>query len=339
MQQTHDEQDFSIADLPPHIEKLLNLPHQTWLNSLAYCTLFETLNPAARVFLRLENGSPKDVLFYRLVRKMGVLTLEIEGFPDVSDDIVRHLLQRHKAHLAIVNRLEPPVKPDEAAHISAKNIYLKSYVTIAPLPDSKEAYLNLLGKNRKKQLPQYLRRLHRHFEDKIEFRVQLREDILIEEVIQLELLNRNRRATRGKGVDSVKEIETRQQNLMPLIAAAGCMLTVRHGDKIIGGTLSFLHGKAAFMLVTGHDVANDNLRIGYLGIWKTLEYFIDNGIETCNFLWGRKSYKTQFLGIEYPWTAHIIAKNKQLARFWKHYISLYELYLRGSRFVKTRLGR
>ena len=164
MQETPDEQDFSIADLPPHIEKLLNLPRQTWLNSLAYCTLFETLNPAARVFLRLENDSLHDVLFYRLVRKMGFLTLEIEGFPDVSDDTIRHLLQRHKARVAIVNRLESPVKPDEAAHISAKHIYLKSYVTIAPLPDSKEAYLNLLGKNRKKQLPQYLRRFAHYWD-------------------------------------------------------------------------------------------------------------------------------------------------------------------------------
>jgi hypothetical protein len=352
MEQTNGEHDFPLNDLLSNIDvktrhalSLLNDSRQPWLNSLAYCTLFEPRNPATRVFFRLENDVPQDVLFYRLVKKMGFLTLEIEGFPTTSDAIIKTLLQRHKADLAIVNRLESPVKPDEEAQISAKHIYLKSYVTVAPLPDSKEMYLTLLGKNKKKQLPQYLRRLQRHFEDKIEFRVQLRDEILVEEAIQLELLNRDRRATLGKGVDSVQEIETRQQNLMPLIEAAGCMLTVRHEGKILGGTLSFLHGNKAFMLVTGHDAANDNLRIGHLGIWKTLEYFIDNGIDTCNFLWGRKLYKTQFLGVEYPWTVHIIdsavdthGRVYLLARFWKHYIGLYEFYLRGERFIKTRLG-
>jgi Acetyltransferase (GNAT) domain len=332
------EQDYSIKELPSPIRDLLIDSNLPWLNSLAYCTSYNILNPADRVFIQIEDDQIQHALFYRLKYKLGFRVLEIEGFPDAKNDTIEALIKLHKAHVAIVNRLENPVKTDENWYSTVSNIYLKSYITIATLPTSKDEYLSLLGKNKKKQLPQYLRRLYKHFDEAIEIRHQSKGEIKLEEVIQLELLNRERRATKGKGVDSQREIEERQKNLMPLIESSGFMLTIRNNGKIIGGTLNFIHGKDSFMLVTGHDSANDNLRIGFLGIWKTIEYLIDNGIGTFNFLWGRKPYKTQFLGVEYPWSIHIISTHKWLAILWKYQISMYEFYLRGIRFLKTRLS-
>jgi hypothetical protein len=333
------EKDFAIEELPIKIKELLMGVDQSWLNSYNYCTGYNILNPADRVYVKMDDEAIHFALFYRVKKQYGFFKIiEIEGFPDAANAHIEALLVLHKAHLAVVNRLENAVKPDEEWYASDSNTYLKSYITIAPLPPSKEDYLSLMGKNRRKQLPQYLRRLYRHFDDAIEICYQTKQEIKLEDVIQLEVLNKDRRENKGKGVDSLHKIEERQKNLMPLIAASGLLVTVRHKGEILGGTLCFLHGNTGFMLVTGHDVSNDNLRIGILGIWKTMDYLIDEGIVSLNFLWGRKEYKTQFMGIEYPWTVHIVSSQKWLAVLWKNYIMVHEFYLRVKRFLQTRLG-
>jgi Acetyltransferase (GNAT) domain len=333
------EHDYALEELSPTMRDLLTSTHLPWLNSLSYCTGFETLNPADRVFFKMEGDAISQVLFYRIRQKLGwVKTIEIEGFPNVSIEQIQELVSRKKAHLAIVNRLENAVQPDENYVSKMSHIFHNGYITIVPLPPSKEEYLTLMGKNRRKQLPQYLRRLHRHFNDELEFVYQSKQEIKLADVIQLEVLNKERRESKGKGVDSIREIEARQTNLLPLIHASGLLVTVRHKGEILGGTLNFVHGNTAFMLVTGHDVSNDSLRIGIMGIWKTMDYLIDMGIVSLNFLWGRKPYKSQFLGVEYPWTIHIISSQKWLAIVWKNYIKAYEFYLRVKRFLQTRLG-
>jgi Acetyltransferase (GNAT) domain len=336
---TISKHDYILKELSTKMRDLLTSTHLPWLNSLPYCTGFDTLNPADRVFFTLKNDEVNDVLFYRIKHKFGwVKIIEIEGFPDAKNEQIQELISRNKAHLAVVNRLENAVQPDEEWYVSNSDTYLKSYITIAPLPPSKEEYLNLMGKNKRKQLPQYLRRLHRHFNDELEFCHQTKQEIKLADVIKLEVLNKERRENKGKGVDSVREIEERQTNLMPLIHASGLLITVRHKGEILGGTLCVIHENTAFMLVTGHDVSNDSLRIGIMGIWKTMDYLIDMGIVSLNFLWGRKPYKSQFLGVEYPWTIHIISSQKWLAIVWKNYIKAYEFYLRVKRFLQTRLG-
>jgi Acetyltransferase (GNAT) domain len=335
---TH-EHDYAIEALTPQLRNLLTSPHLPWLNSLPFCTGYNVLNPAERVFFTMENDMVSQVLFYRIKQKFGaVKVLEIEGFPDASIEQIQKLINRHKAHLAVANRLENAVKPDEDYVSKTNHIYHKGYITIAPLPSSKEEYLSLLGKNKRKQLPSYMRKLNRYFNDEVEFCYQTKTEIQLADVIKLEVLNKERRENMGKGVDTVQKIEERQTNLMPLIAASGLLTTMRHKGEILGGTLSFVHGKTAFMVVTGHDATNDSLRIGTLGIWKMIDYLIDEGIENLNFMWGRKPYKTQFLGVEYPWTVHVISSKKWLAVFWKNYVKAYEFYLRGKLFVQTKLG-
>jgi hypothetical protein len=333
------EHDYGIKELPPQIQYLLLNSNLPWLNSLSYCTRFEALNPADRVFFTIESGSVSQVIFYRIKQEFGwIKTLEIEGFPDAKNEIIQALISRNKAHLAVVNRLENAVKPNEEWHTLDSNTYLKSYITITPLPSSKDEYLSLMGKNKRKQLPQYLRRLLRHFNDEVEFCYQTKQDIKLADVIQLEVLNKERREKKGKGVDSLHEIEKRQTNLMPLITDSGLLVTIRYKGEILGGTLSFIQGNTAFMLITGHDTANDSLRIGTLGIWKTMDYLIDEGIVSLNFLWGRKPYKSQFLGVEYPWTVHIVSTKKWLAILWKNYIKISEFYIKVMRFLQTKLG-
>ena len=197
-------------------------------------------------------------------------------------------------------------------------------------------FLKMLGKNKQQQLPKYWRRLMRHFDGAFELRCETKTDIKLEDIIQLECLNSARRT--GKGVDSLADIQKRQQHQLPLTHASGLLVTLRHEGTILGGGLAYLCGNEAYYIVLAHDIAYEHLHIGTLIVWKTIESAIEQGMTRFNFLWGRQTYKTQFLGVDYPWTIHIISQYALLAIAWKYLIIFKEFQTRVWRFVKTRLG-
>lgn len=329
--------DFNIHELPASIEKNLINASFPWLNSYAFCTGYGN-KTAERVWLIQHANSIQQAIYYRIVQQGFVKILEVVGFTGASDDEIKTLIEAHKAHLAVVSRTERPVKQGENWKNTKSNVYLKEYITIVPLPTNKEEYLNQLGKNKRKQLPQWYRRINRYFNGDVELRFEKGQDIRLEDVVQLECLNRDRRAGKGKGVDSIDIVRKRQTLLFPMTQSLGLLTTLRHKGEIIGGNLNFLYRDMAYMVVTGHNPELEELRIGNVAIWKTMDYLIDHNYKACNFLWGRKFYKTQFLGIEYPWTIHIISTNILLSMFWKYKIAFEEFFIRLKRFVLTRLG-
>ena len=276
---------------------------------------------------------------YCLKKKWGFLTvIEVIGFPNLTNFTISRLIEEHNAQLALINRLEQPIKPNEQWTASQANIFCKSYITIANLPTSKEDFFRQLGKRHRKNLPQNWRRLKHDLGNTIEFHCQNMSEIKFEEVIHLECLNRERRLKKGKSVDSLRDIQKRQADRWELTKAFGFMVTLRHKGKIIGGTLNYLYNNEAFMIVTAFDPAFEHFNIGKLGIWKTLELLIDRGFRHCNFLWGRYFFKTQFLGVEYPWTVHIVSRYTWISKIWKFELIFDGFYSRLKRFVKTRIG-
>jgi hypothetical protein len=331
------ERDFLIKDLPQSVKKQLDAADLPWLNSYPFCMGYG-LKEAERLWLRFNNDSIQKAVFYRIDKWFFLKRIEILGFPDIDNAVVETLIKKHKAHFAIINRLKKAVKPEEIWHPTQNNIYIHDYITIVDLPETKEEYLTQLGKNRRKQLPQWTRRTYRYFNDEIEIRFDFKEDIKLEDTIKLECLNSQRRAGKGKGVDPLKVIEERQRHIFPLFQSFGMLMTIRHKGEILGGNLSFLHDNKCYMVVTGHNSEYEELRIGNIAIFHTINYLIDNCYDALNFLWGRKPYKTQFLGIEYPWSVHIISPYPLLSIFWKYKISVQKFWMQGWRFLMTRLG-
>jgi Acetyltransferase (GNAT) domain len=334
------EEDYAIKDLPQPILHLLQTANLPWLNSLDFCLGFDAHTRAERVFLKTDFEKIYQVVFYRLVNKTPFLRIvEILGFPNIVEQEIQSLVKKHHAQLALVNRLEPPVKPNEKWHSAQKNLYLHNYIPIAELPNSKDTYFNQLGKHKRIQLPKYWKKLGEHFDNALEIRCESGNDIKLEEVIYLECLNRQRRAAKGKGVDSVLNIEKRHKNLWDLIKSSGLLITLRHKDRIVGGTLSFISGNDAFIMVLAHDLAFEPFRVGTLSVWKTIECLIDRHITNVNFLWGRQIFKSQFLGVEHPWCIHIVTQYQGLALFWKIQLTVCAFTSRAWHFLKTRLGQ
>lgn len=348
------EQDFSLKELPHTIIHLLQTAHLPWLNSLQFCTGYPH-DPAERVFIRGDSEKIHQAVFYRLIKRFGFLRIiEVIGFPDIEDKAIQSLIKTHHAQLAVVNRMELPVKPDEQWRPTQAHVYAKTYIPIIELPATKEEYLKQLGKKKRERYPNYWRRLNRHFNPDgsdsnksganraigsgIEIECRTAHEIKLEDVILLECLNRDRRSGKGKGVDSIHDIEARQKHKFPLTTASGYMVTIKNNGKVLGGTLSFICRDEAYLAIIAHDPAHEHLNVGTLVLWKTIEQLIDKGITQFNLLWGRQPYKTQFLGVEYPWSIHIISPYQWLAVIWKIQVAVNEFYIRGWRFLKTRLG-
>jgi Acetyltransferase (GNAT) domain len=339
MQQSSYEQDFLIKDLPQPIRDLLHNANLPWLNSLEFCTGYDPDPAAERVWLKMDSGKIQHAVFYCVRKRIGFLkTIEIIGFSGIDNDDVNRLIKMHKAQLAVVNRMEEQINPDEQWQSKQANVYFKTYITIAQLPTTKEDFLNQLGRNKKEQLPRFWRKLNNHCDKALELRCETKEQIKMEDIIQLECLNRERRASKGNGVMSVRDIQERQKLLYPLTQTSGLLVTLRHEGKIIGGTFNYVHGNGAYNVITAHDTTLDNIRVGALSTWKTMEHLIDIGLTEYNFLWGSQSYKTQFLGVRHPWSITIVSPYQWLGVAWKYQIMAKEFYIRAWRFVKTKFG-
>ncbi len=336
MQNITYAENLSLKELPLMISTLLHISDLPWLNSLEFCTTYVP-NPAEYVLLKRDDRQIHKAIFYRVIKKtIGLRVIEIVGFPDITDEEVTQLITINKAHLATTNRLEPPVKHHEEWHTDKRNVYHKSYITIAPLPTSNVEYWNALGKNERKQLAQYLKKLNEHLDNKVEIRYEFAKEIKFEDVLTLEYLNRERRLRKGKGVNSPLEIQERQRQRWPLTTTFGLLMTFRFEGKIIGGTLNYLYGQKAAMVIVAHNQEYDPFRLGKLSVWKTMDYLITQGMTACNFLWGRHLFKTQFLGIEYPWSIHVISEHQSLVVLWKATLMFDEFSTRVWRFVKTK---
>ena len=331
------KKDFLLAELPQPIKDLLHAAILPWLNSLAFCTIYDP-HTAERVLLKMDKEQIQQVVFYRIVSKLGVLTvIEIIGFPDISDEDIRELLGLHNAQLATVNRFEQSVKPEEDWQPTDAAVFCKTYVALVDLPPVKEDYLKKLGKNKHAQLPKYWRRINRLWGDDFELRGESTADIQFDDIITLEHLNRARRSGKGKGVDSDFDILQRQNRRWVLTQKVGFLMTLRYKGNIIGGGLTYIYADKAFFLVVAHDPIYGHLHIGTLVVWKMIECLIEQKVVQFNLLWGRQVWKTQFLGVEYPWTIHTISKPVWLGVFWKNKLVFDQFRLRVWRYVKTKM--
>ena len=330
--------DYAIAELPQSLREALDSTSLPWLNSLAFCTGYST-EVAERVWLFVDDDRIVQAIFYRLTRKVGIFkVIEVIGFPNAYAQDINELLKMHRAQLAIVNHIENAVKPNQVWQPTHANVFCHTYISILQLPQSKEIYSGQLSKGRRNELTRLWRKANAHFENNLEIRYETKTDIKFEDVVQLECLNRKRRALKGKGVESIPQIQKRQQQRWALTQSRGSLLTFRHEGKIIAGLLAYLHGDEAFCIIIAHNTAYDTLSLGTLCVWKNIEYLIDKGIKQCNFQWGRQTYKTQFLALEYPWSVHLVSPYKWLAIVWKQQILFNQFRKQVWQFVKTKLG-
>lgn len=288
-------EDRSLADIDPDLRvKLQSFPFPSLIGSYSYCESY-VFPPIQRVACLVESsGEVKQALFYNEHRVARFLrAMEIIGPVDPCSDLVQRLAAYRRPDLLTLSMQTASTFPQYAAGCQLFEVRTVADDHPIILPAKPEEYLLQLGKQTRKHLPYYLRRLQREWAVDYAFNVAKGNDITWESFTAVLALNRLRmRSKRRLSLWSAASAKHR----WPLVRSNGIIVSLRRGDSIVGATLSLLHSKEAYLIVIAHDPQYDELNLGNICLWKTVEHLIGSGYTTFHLLWGPSFYKRQFGG-------------------------------------------
>jgi len=302
-------QDISLSELPTERKKALSDTALTWFSSVGFCSDYSEPQ-ADRIWIWLDqNGKLLKGFCYREENLWGGFfkCLHIYGPVQLTSSQIRGLMRHRKAHLAKIYRMgsnEVSIWGDDPFYLSRVERTIEDI--IIELPAFKEDYLNSLGKNARKQLPYYLRRLEKECKDGFEVFTASGPEISQEMITDLVSLNRERLKSKN-----VKHLwtENLKRHRWLLAQEKGFLFGLKYEGNLLSGVLSYIYQNEAYMSLIGHNMRYDSSRLGKLTLYLTIERLIDQGIRRYHLLWGRQSYKYQLGGIEHPlYEVHVFSK-------------------------------
>jgi len=165
---------------------------------------------------------------------------------------------------------------------------------VVTLPDTKENYRASLGKNTRRNIKRYTKKLTECFPS-ICYQVFEKGDVDFPTIRDIVTLNKSRMADKNK-VSNINEADI--QRLFLLAQKCGLVGVVKIDGKICAGGISFSAGSNYFLSVLAHDPAYDDCWLGILCCYWIIGQCIDLGGKEFHFLWGRYEYKYTLLGVK-----------------------------------------
>jgi CelD/BcsL family acetyltransferase involved in cellulose biosynthesis len=166
---------------------------------------------------------------------------------------------------------------------------------LLPLPSTSGEYLSSLGSQTRKHLPYYLRRAQGEWGSRLRIRLSKQHEIGLQDFEALVELNRRRMEEKGGSSLWTAELVRRRWQLS---RRSGVFLGLYDGDRLAGGTVSYVHQAHAYLALIAHDPKDDRLNLGNLALWLTINEMIGMQLSTYHLLWGGSAYKAQF-GAQY----------------------------------------
>ena len=321
------------------ITKLMNLS-SPWFNTYGFCALDST-PPAERVlFSQDDQGQIAHAQYYRESNWYGILKkIEVIGpiYPALTD--LRQLMDLRGAQLASISFLY-----EEDANILLQTAG-GTIVTerthedfIIELPATVEEYFNSLGPWTRRNFRKYMREFDRDLKGRVSHITMIKDQISLQSVSSLVALNRLR--IEGKGGHSLWDQELIEKRLK-LANHCGFFCGFEMDGRLIGGTLSFIHGEDGYGVLLGHDPVFNYLNLGTLCIFETVNQLIGMGKKRAHFQWGKSWYKTQFGGYEYPLYTVTVFHKPLIKQLWviRRFVESSLLHLRRLNGKLRRLAK
>ena len=288
-------EDSLLTEISPTLRiELQSFPFPSLIGSYSYCESY-VFPPIQSVACLVEpNGEVRQALFYNEHRVARFLrAMEIIGPADPCSELVQRLAADRRPDLLTLSMQTASSFPQYAAGCRLFEVRTVADDHRITLPAKPEEYLLQLGKQSRKHLPYYVRRLQREWAGDYAFNVAQGNDITWESFTAV--LEMNRLRMRNKRRLSLWSGAIAKHR-WPLIRSNGIIVSLRRGDGIVGATLSLLHRKEAYLIVIAHDPQYDQLNLGNICLWKTIEHLISVGHTAFHLLWGPSFYKKQFGG-------------------------------------------
>lgn len=334
--------DLPISELSAEIRsRLRRLSDQNWFSSAGFAESYWA-PPAERVaFLQDRSGQVIEKCFYREDKWAGLLKeIGIFGPADPHSRLLSELQQRRRAHIVKVSWMAAPNTPFRSSLWKSFAIRQTTEDYCIQLPSSSSEYLQTLGSSTRKHLPYYVRRLSKEWDSGWGFEENTGSDIAFESYERLFELNRLRMDQKGRRTAWTEDLRRQRWKL---VQDSGLLCSLRFGNEIVGGTLSFLHEREAYLIVLAHDPQFDRLNLGNISVWLTIQYLIRSGYSRYHLMWGRSSYKEQLGGKIEPLFDMMLFPNSLVATVWFAADSLmmlkgWTLATKISRSIRLRLS-
>ena len=309
--------DLMVTDVERQdLEAMSELP-VSWFAWASQCLGYGALKPQRVRYWTDEEGGVRRAIFYR---QRGV-ALTVSADPALTRAELEGLIRDRGALWATVGLLDSPFLPGEDFQAGWRPRPSATEMKVIHLADDPEKYLQSLGRNTRKHLPYYLRRLEREWSDLEKIAIE-GTDIGSEvfgEVVSLNAKRLGRRGARQVGWSS-EALSGRWQ----LAQRCGLICGVKHDGRLIGGTITYVRGSEAFLVGIGHDPEYDRLNVGNVCLWLTIHRLIAMNVTKLNLLWGSAFYKAQFGAVsEVGYSVTVCRGRVAVAIHW--------LYRKGSR--------
>ncbi len=288
-------EDRALSDIDSGLRsKLQSFPFLSFIGSLGYCESY-VFPPVQRVAcLITSSGILRHVLFYNERRLAGLVrAIEIIGPTDPHCELVQRVTRDRHPSLLTFSMQTAGSFPQSAADQERFELRVAANNYKIALPANADEYLQQLGRQTRKHLPYYVRRLQREWGSDYAFNVTSGDKISWESFDALLKLNRLRmRNKRRLSLWSPEIVKHR----WPLFRGSGIMGCLHRGKSIVAATLSLSGGEEAYLILLAHDPQYDHFNLGNVCLWKTIEYLIESGYASFHLMWGNSFYKEQFRG-------------------------------------------
>lgn len=294
-------QDTLPAFIWPALEQLT---HSIFC-SLPHLQAYGSLNRQTQVWVgRSQNDAIISVVVFEIRQRTArvineVCSLKADDLRAFAQDLFRRHPQLSAIVLHAIDWNDAPLPyPFQRLDFS------QDFVLSLPLSD--QDYLASLSRHTREKIRYHLARSRRK-QPSLQFRVvrgNLINDADIAAVIRL---NRARMQSKGRrfGMDSAEE-----GRLQAILHERGLIAIIEIDNVVCAGLLCTVSGTDVFMHVIAHDPQYDDLRLGFLCCYLTIQSAIAARMSRFHFLWGHYDYKTRLGGKEQPLARLVLYKTR-----------------------------
>jgi hypothetical protein len=282
--------------VPLAIERELDRLYENVFSSLAHFRAYGGLTADTCTYIARDGDETVAIfLFRRLHDTVLVLNEGMQVDDKAANDFARYVFSTwpdirviaFQAIRAGIGRLDYPFQRYECT----------AQVTM-PLPSSEAAYLDDLGKNMRRNIRRYLKRL---VQDHPSFRFDVYgpDEVRDEHLRTIFQLSR----TRINGMNRQFALDEEEEKVFDLCRLSGMVGVATIDGQVCGGMIGFRTGDTYFAKVLGHDADYRDYSLGILCCYLMIAQCIERGCREFNFMWN-----------EYPYKAALGGKRLSLAR-------------------------
>jgi hypothetical protein len=285
--------DISIScydnEIPDFVAtNLVNL-YNNFYSSLPHIAQYKNLNNLSAYVERIMGNVTSLLIFERTDNTITVLN-EVITISGAEIDRFSQFIFHHYEKTSVIKFRAIDAKIATLSYPFQQYDYLENIVV--DLPESSEKFLASLGKNLRRNLKRFRRKIEQDYPS-FSFRMSLDDDVNGQDIHDVVALNRarmlNKKKTPSIGDDGAQILTAHAKR-------SGLLCVAMIENKICAGAIAFRTGENFFLKVIAHDPEYDTYGLGILCCAHMICECIERGGREFHFLWGRYDYKLALNG-------------------------------------------